>query len=157
MHHFIAVWSRRKDANPKKIYIRIENKKAIILLNKIDEGDLKLEQNEEIIKSNKPTIKISAKTRQGIDELYEKIIELFSLNQIEVDSSEMITNIRHKNQIDKAVISLQKALNGIESYMPIDIIAVPIKEALEELSEITGENVSEDIISEIFSKFCLGK
>ena len=65
--------------------------------------------------------------------------------------------IRHKNQIHKAIEAIEKAEEILEQEMPIDLISVPIKQSLEELSAITGENVSEDIIAEIFSKFCLGK
>ena len=140
-----------------KILEKMKEKKAIILLNKIDEGDCKLEETEELIKFDKPIIKVSAKTIEGLDTLYEKIAEMFALNEINSNSSEIITNIRHRNQIDKAINSLKEAVLGIESQMPIDVISVSIKEALENLSAITGENVSEDIISEIFSKFCLGK
>lgn len=69
----------------------------------------------------------------------------------------IITNVRHKNQIRKALEAIMMAEETINNDMPIDIISVYIKQALEELSCITGENVSEDIINEIFSKFCLGK
>ena len=69
----------------------------------------------------------------------------------------MITNIRHKNLITKAIESVEKAKHTLEEKMPIDIVAVYIKEILEDLGTITGEFVTEDIINEIFSKFCLGK
>ena len=69
----------------------------------------------------------------------------------------MITNIRHKEQICKAEENIKNAIDTIYNNMPIDIIAIYIKEALTDLGSITGENVSEDIIKEIFSKFCLGK
>ena len=65
--------------------------------------------------------------------------------------------MRHKNQIHKAVESIEEAQIVLEQELPIDLISVPMKQSLEELSAITGEKVSEDIISEIFSKFCLGK
>lgn len=140
-----------------QILEKIKGKKAIILLNKIDEGDLQLEKTEELCISKQPIIKVSAKTREGIEKLYEKIIQMFQLNEIEVNTSEVITNMRHKNQIDKAINSIKDAIDGIENQMPIDVVSVSIKETLENLSAITGENVSEDIIAEIFSKFCLGK
>ena len=69
----------------------------------------------------------------------------------------IITNIRHKNQIDKAINSVNEAIISNENNMPIDIVSIPIKQILSDLSSITGEDVSEDIINEIFSKFCLGK
>lgn len=141
----------------KEILEKIKEKKAIILLNKIDQNDLHLEEIEEVKSIQKPIIKISAKTRIGIDELYDKIIEMFKLNEIEISSGDVVTNIRHKNQIRKAINAIEEAECVLKDNLPVDLISVPIKQSLEELSSITGENVSEDIIAEIFSKFCLGK
>ncbi len=141
----------------KELLSKIEEKKAIILLNKIDEKDLHLEQSEEITRLNKPIIKVSAKTRSGLEELYEQIAKMFKLNQIEINEGNVITNIRHKNHIRKAIEAIDEADDVVNNEMPVDLIAIPIKQCLEELSSITGENVSEDIINEIFSKFCLGK
>lgn len=141
----------------KEILNMLTEKVAIILLNKIDMGDFQLEKCEEIKKAGKPVIKISAKTKEGIEELYQKIVDMFQLNKIEIEQGNVITNIRHKNQIHKAIEAIEKAEEILEQEMPIDLISVPIKQSLEELSAITGENVSEDIIAEIFSKFCLGK
>ena len=89
--------------------------------------------------------------------MYEKIVEMFELGNLQTDSETLITNIRHKNQIHKAILSCEKAEKTIKENMPVDIIAVEMKEVLESLGEITGDNVSEDIINEIFRKFCLGK
>lgn len=135
----------------------IKNKRSIILLNKIDEKNEGLENDINIKQTNKPVIKISAKTKEGIEDLYEQILKMFKLNEIEINDGEVITNIRHKNQIRKAIDALKQAKQGLKIEIPIDIIAVSLKESIEDLSEITGENVSEDIINNIFSKFCLGK
>ena len=145
------------EAEDLRILEILKNKNSIILLNKIDEADNKLENDYNIKQINKPVIKISAKTKQGLENLYEQILKMFKLSEIEINDGEVITNIRHKNQIRKAINALEQAKQGLEQEMPIDIIAVSLKEALEDLSEITGENVSEDIINNIFSKFCLGK
>lgn len=145
------------ESQDKEILTMLTEKVAIILLNKIDEGDFHLENNEEIKKIGKPVIKISAKTKQGIEELYQKIIEMFKVNEIKMGQENIVTNIRHKNQIHKAIESIKQAEEVVEQELPVDLISVPIKQSLEELSAITGENVSEDIIAEIFSKFCLGK
>ena len=145
------------EAEDLRILEILKNKNSIILLNKIDEADNKLENDYNIKQINKPVIKISAKTKQGLENLYEQILKMFKLSEIEINDGEVITNIRHKNQIRKAIDALEQAKQGLEQEMPIDIIAVSLKEALEDLSEITGENVSEDIINNIFSKFCLGK
>ncbi len=155
----IAIFDNTKplEEEDKRILEMIENKKAIILLNKIDEKDIHLENTDEMQQIHKPIIKISAKTQEGLEQLYEQILSLFQLNEIELDSGDVITNIRHKNQIRKAIDDLENAKQAIKENMPVDIIAVAIKQSLEDLSSITGENVSEDIIQEIFSKFCLGK
>lgn len=145
------------EAEDLRILEILKNKNSIILLNKIDEKDNGLENDINIKNVNKPVVKISAKTKEGLEDLYEQILKMFKLNEIEINDREVITNIRHKNQIRKSIDALEQAKKGIEIKMPIDVVAVSLKEALEDLSEITGENVSEDIINNIFSKFCLGK
>ena len=145
------------EAEDLRILEILKNKNSIILLNKIDEKDNGLENDINFKNVNKPVVKISAKTKEGLEDLYEQILKMFKLNEIEINDGEVITNIRHKNQIRKSIDALEQAKKGIEIKMPIDVVAVSLKEALEDLSEITGENVSEDIINNIFSKFCLGK
>ncbi len=135
----------------------IKNKQAIIVLNKVD---IKQNNNktEEILKKlEKPIIKVSALKKKGLNELYQKIVELFSLNNFCNGNDVVITNERHKNQIRKAKENIEKAIDSVKNNMPIDISSIPIKQALEDLGEITGKNASEDIINEIFKKFCLGK
>lgn len=102
-------------------------------------------------------LKISALHDKGIEQLYEKIADLFNLEEINLDNEAIITNIRHKNLITKAIENVKKTKETIENKMPCDIIAIFMKDILEDLGEITGDEVSEDIIQEIFSKFCLGK
>ena len=82
---------------------------------------------------------------------------MYNTEELKMNDGIIITNIRHKNQIDKALKSVDEAINSVENNYPIDIISIPIKQILIDLSVITGEDVSEDIINEIFSKFCLGK
>lgn len=155
----IAIFDNTKsfDEEDLKILNIIKNKNSIILLNKMDKPDFNLQNIAFLDDFRKPTIKISAKTKKGLEEIYEQILNMFKLNEIEINDGNLITNERHKNQIRKSIECIKQAKEGIEFNMPIDIIAVSIKQSLEELSSITGENVSEDIISEIFSKFCLGK
>ena len=102
-------------------------------------------------------IRISAKTGIGVDELYSKISEMYKINDIELDDGEIVTNIRHKGQIDEAIRSLNEVKNTIKNHMPIDITEIYLKQVLADLEKITGDDISEDIINEIFSKFCLGK
>ena len=149
--------SNELDNEDKKILELIKNKKAIVLLNKIDKADKMNDENENIANLNKKTIKISTKTKKGLNELYDAITEMFDFKEIEKGEETVITNIRHKNQISMAIKNIMDAIKTIDENMPIDIIAIYIKQILEDLSKITGDNVSEDIINEIFSKFCLGK
>lgn len=155
----IAIFDASKELGKEDIDILelIKNKKAIILLNKTDLKEKINEENPEIKGANATVIKISALNKVGIDKLYEEITKMFDLNQINLDQEVVITNIRHKNLIDKAIESTKKAKETMKQQMPIDIIAIFIKDILEDLGNITGEIVTEDIIDEIFSKFCLGK
>ena len=153
----IAIFDITKKLNEedKKILDIIGNKKSIIVLNKIDLVD-KVNIPEEILKYEN-IIEMSALNKQGIEEMYNKIAELFKFNDIEEDNSFIITNIRHKELIKKANKNIEDAINTLKNNLPIDIISINIKDALEYLGNITGENVSESIINEIFKKFCLGK
>lgn len=149
--------SKELQEEDSKILDIIKDKKAIIVLNKIDLNNNILEENKKIVDLKKPIIKMSAKLGTGLEELYNVIVELFNMEDIKLDNSTVITNIRHKNQINKSKESVSRAIENIKNKLPIDIIAIYIKEAINDLGNITGENVSEDIIKEIFSKFCLGK
>lgn len=155
----IAIFDATKelDNEDKKIIEEFEKKKAIIVLNKIDlisQAD-KIEKELEYL--NKPIVKISALKREGIEKLNQTISELFKINDIQVDNETIVTNIRHKEMIRKAKEYNNEALQTLKAKMPLDVITVYIKEILEALGNITGENVSENIINEIFAKFCLGK
>lgn len=155
----LVILDNSKDLNEedKEILRLAESKNSIILLNKVDIKENNLENNEELKKMNKKIIKISAKNGNGIDELYNEIENMFQIKNLETDGEIIITNIRHKNQIEYSLKNINEAINAVENNLPIDIISISIKQTLEDLGKITGENVSEDIINEIFSKFCLGK
>ena len=117
----------------------------------------KISENTPEISRFNNIIKISALKKEGIEDLYEKISSLFNLNQINVDNDIVITNERHKIQIQKAIKNLEKAIESLSINMPIDIVAISLKDVLSDLGEITGEEASEEIINEIFARFCLGK
>ncbi len=155
----IAIFDSTQELNKedKEILEFIKNKNAIILLNKIDLKDNKLKNNEQILSLNKPVIEISAQKRDGIEELYNQMINIFKINEINTENSTIITNVRHKNAIVCAEENLNKIKEVLNNGMPTDIVSIYLKNAIEELNKITGENVTEDIINEIFSKFCLGK
>ena len=148
--------SRKMNKEDYEILDILKNKNSIILLNKIDldENNVDMEKVKEI---NKPIVQISTKTREGIENLYKEIENIIETKEISSDNEIIVTNTRHKSLIIKAMDSVDKSLETIENKMPIDIIVVYVKDILENLGEITGETVTEDIIKEIFSKFCLGK
>lgn len=149
--------SRVFDDQDQKILDLIEGKKTIILINKIDLGKNLIKDNEKLKKFKNNIIEFSTINETGLDKLYNQIEELFKLNELDCENTEIITNNRHKQQILYALEDVAKGREGLETHMPVDITAICLKDILERLAEITGENVSEDIINEIFKKFCLGK
>ena len=155
----IAIFDSSKDLTDEDMEILnlIKGKKVIILLNKIDLNSKIDENDSRLLAVSQDIIKVSALNNLGIDKLYEKITNLFNLDQINLDNEVLITNLRQKNLITKAIEHIQETKNTMSNNMPLDIVAISIKEILEDLGSITGDEVSEDIIDEIFSKFCLGK
>lgn len=155
----IAIIDSSKELSKEDIEILefIKDKKAIILLNKMDlESKVSHEDILKII-SNKEILDISALNKEGIEKLFEIISNMYKFNEIEIDDSVTITNNRHKIAIEKMIKSVEKAEEAISNAMPIDVVTIHITDILEEMGKITGESVSEDIINEIFKKFCLGK
>ena len=155
----IAVFddSRALDKEDEKILDLIKDKKAIILINKTDLNKGYAINNEKITSLHKTTIPFSVLKEEGVNELYNAILKLFNMNNIDLDNTDIVTSSRQKNYILRAHDALNKARESINNNMSLDITAICLKEILEEMSSITGENVSEDIINEIFKKFCLGK
>lgn len=155
----IAIFDSTKELTEEDLEILelIKDKKSIILLNKIDLESVLHEEDQRLKAASRYIIKMSALNYIGIEELYEKITDLFQLNEINLDNEIVITNIRHKNLITKAIENVKRTKRTIDEKMPLDIVAIFIKDILEDLGNITGEMVSEDIINEIFAKFCLGK
>ena len=135
----------------------IKDKECIILLNKIDV----LSENNELEKClksiNKNILKISAMEDIGIQQLFDKIVEIYSFNNDGLSNDVLISNERHKNLIQKARMEIDEAINAAENDMYIDIISIYITNAMNYLDEITGNNVTDDVINAIFKKFCLGK
>lgn len=155
----IAIFDSSKELSEedKQILDIIKDKMSIILLNKSDLNSV-LKENDDRFKSiTENVIKISALKGEGLEFLYSVISKMFSLDEINLDNDVIITNLRHKNLISKAIENVKKARNTVMDSMPIDIVAIFIKDILEDLGNITGEFVTDDIINEIFSKFCLGK
>ena len=140
----------------------VENKNYIVLINKIDIGTkINKEQVTQIINNDNKKIakivEISAQKEIGLKELENIIEEMFNLSKIDVNNEIVITNARHKIAINKAKEEMKNVLNSNKMEIPIDMLSIDLQNALQHLGEITGERVSEDVINEIFKKFCLGK
>ena len=155
----IAIFDSSKDFTKEDLDILeiAKNKKTIIILNKIDlEQKITLE-NPKLEIFNKKIINMSTKNKIGLESLFEKITDMFNLDEINLDNDIVITNERHKNLISKAIDNLDNAESILKNGMPIDIIAISLKDTLSNLGAITGEEAGEEIINEIFKRFCLGK
>lgn len=144
------------DENDREIIQMIEDKQAIVLLNKTDLAvvtDRKL--LEEHLK--KPMIEISAKEETGIQELEDTLKQMFFQGKISFNDEVYITNIRQKTAIQNAYDSLRRVEESIKNQMPEDFYSIDLMDAYEALGTVTGETIGEDLVNEIFSKFCMGK
>ena len=153
---YVVDASRELDENDFDIIQMIQDKKAVVLLNK---SDLDTVVTENMIKSHieKPILSISAKEESGIKELEETLKEMFFQGEISFNDEVYITNIRHKTALQDAYDSLIKVNVSIENNMPEDFYSIDLLDAYESLGSITGETIGEDLVNEIFSKFCMGK
>lgn len=144
------------DANDEEIIELLKDKKAVVLLNKTDLDSVVTEADLNG-KINHPIIPISAKEEQGIDILEQQIKDMFFEGNLSFNDEIYITNIRHKTALEDALNSLNMVENSIEMDMPEDFFSIDLMNAYESLGSITGESVGEDLVNEIFSKFCTGK
>ena len=144
------------DENDEKIMEMIKNRTALVLLNK---SDLDTVTTEEMIASHldQKIIKVSMKENQGVDELENAIKELFFHGKVELNDEVYITNARHKAALSNAKDSLNMVLDSIAMEMPEDFYSIDLMNTYEELGNILGESLGEDLVNEIFSKFCTGK
>ena len=134
--------------------IKENKKKVIVLLNKID-----LNKKINLAGHNLENIvEISAKDNIGIEDMQEKIYSYIVEEDVENSSEKLIiTNIRHKTALEKTKDAIRNIFETIDMGLPMDLISVDLKEALDSLSEITGEISSEDILDHVFGNFCVGK
>ena len=153
---YVVDASRELDENDFNIIHMIQDKKAVVLLNK---SDLDTVVTENMIKSHieKPILSISAKEESGIKELEDTLKDMFFQGEISFNDEVYITNIRHKTALKDAYDSLEKVNVSIENNMPEDFYSIDLLDAYEFLGSITGETIGEDLVNEIFSKFCMGK
>lgn len=153
---YVVDGSRELDENDYQIMEFIKDRKAVVLLNKSD-----LEQvvsAEEIMgKSGHAVIAVSAKKESGIDQLEEEIKSLFYEGEIDFNDQVMITNVRHAQALREAYDSVLMVKRSVEDGMPEDFYSIDLMNAYEKLGLIIGESVEDDLVNEIFSKFCMGK
>ena len=133
-----------------KLLKKIKSKKHIIVINKID-IDNKLNLKEENI------IKLSIKEKLGINTLKQRIIDLFNLGEITTKDLSYLSNARSISLLKKSFNIINESINNLEEGTPIDIIETDLKDCWNTLGEIIGETYTDELIDEIFSRFCLGK
>ena len=144
------------DSNDEEIMSMLNGKKAIILYNKTDlKAAIEIDTLRE--KTGHPVIPISAKEETGITELEEKIKDMFLGGELSFNDEVYITNARHKAALEEADKSLDLVRNSIQGGLPEDFFSIDLMNAYENLGKILGESVGEDLVNEIFSKFCTGK
>ncbi|MSC85403.1 tRNA uridine-5-carboxymethylaminomethyl(34) synthesis GTPase MnmE [Eubacterium sp. am_0171] len=168
---YVADASRPLDKNDEDIIQLTAGKRCIILLNKSDletvitkeilqntiEKVFKKVENAGNYSKDIPMIDISAKEEQGIQEFEEILKTMFLKGEVSFNDQVYITNIRQKAALQDACESLNKVIESIENQMPEDFFSIDLMDAYESLGSITGETIGEDLVNEIFSKFCMGK
>lgn len=155
----IAVFdaSRELSDEDHQIIDLIKDKKTIIILNKTD---LPSKYDEDYFKSilnDKEIIIASITSGIGLENLEKSIKSMFYDGEVEINSDTLVTNIRHKDQLIKSLDNIKNAIDDINMSVPIDCIEVDLKDCWENLGEISGDTIGEDILDKIFSEFCIGK
>lgn len=155
---YVADASRKLDENDREIAQIIAGKKVVVLLNKSDlESILTREELCTFLEDELPVIEVSAKEEKGIRELEQQLKTMFLSGDLSFNDEVMITNMRQKSALQDAYMSLRKVQESIEDQMPEDFYSIDLMDAYEALGSITGETIGEDLVNEIFSKFCMGK
>lgn len=155
---YVVDSSKPLDENDDEILKLVVRKTAVILLNKSDLEQVVTEQMlEERISKTQRILTISAKEETGIRELESVIEEMFGREEIKWNEEDGITNIRHKLAMEEAYTSLTEVKKSIEADMPEDFFSIDLMRAYEVLGTIIGERVEEDVVDQIFKKFCMGK
>lgn len=153
---YVVDGSMPLDENDEKIIELIQDKKTIVLLNKND-LETAVEEQEVRNKLDAPVISISVKEKKGIEELEGAVQQLFFQGGISLSDEIYITSVRHRQALEEAEKSLELVENSIYEGMPEDFFSIDLMGAYESLGNILGESVGEDLVNEIFSKFCTGK
>lgn len=148
--------TRPFDADDMEIISLLENQKVITIINKTDMQQV---VDKEWITSqiHAPIVELSAKTGDGMQELYECLKNLFFHGKLTMNDEVYITNLRHKQALMETMDSLNRVLESISEQMPEDFLTIDLMAAYEQLGAIIGETLDDDLANEIFSKFCMGK
>lgn len=160
---YVVDASRNLDENDEKIFDLIYDKRTVILLNKSDLDTVVTEEmireriSQNGVQKQIPVIAISAKEEQGIKELENTVKAMFLKGDLSFNEEVYITNARQKNALVNARESMKKVIFSIDAGMPEDFYSIDLMDAYESLGNITGESIGEDLVNEIFSKFCMGK
>lgn len=144
------------DENDEEIIQIVKEKKAVVILNKTDLEQI-VSEEELRERTGQPVVAVSAKEQLGMDRLEQQIKEMFFEGELSFNDEIYITNIRHKTALEDAKKSLELVEQSIEMQMPEDFYSIDLMNAYEALGSIIGEAVGEDLVNEIFSKFCTGK
>lgn len=153
---YVVDGSRELDDNDREIIKLINDKQAIILVNKSD-MDTVINIDELKKDSNRDVILFSAKNGEGMDQLEEEIRNMFYSGKVTYNDQVYITNARHKEALENALESLKQVKNSVDAGMPEDLYSIDLMDAYTDLGLIIGESVEDDLVNEIFSKFCMGK
>ncbi|MCI5721806.1 MAG: tRNA uridine-5-carboxymethylaminomethyl(34) synthesis GTPase MnmE [Firmicutes bacterium] len=154
---FILDSSRNLEHEDMEIMELINPDKTVILLNKIDLNQI-LKKDDILLKNPGFTIiETSMKNQMGISEIENKIVDLVYGGKVSQNNNLMVTNVRHKDILEKSRKSLDDAINMVKMQEALEFIEIDVNSAYESLGEIIGETVQDDIINEVFARFCLGK
>lgn len=153
---YVVDGSRELDDNDREIIKLINDKQAIILVNKSD-MDTVINIDDLKKDSNRDVILFSAKNGEGMEQLEEEIRNMFYSGKVTYNDQVYITNARHKEALENALESLKQVKNSVDSGMPEDFYSIDLMDAYTDLGLIIGESVEDDLVNEIFSKFCMGK
>lgn len=155
----IAVFdaSRELSDEDNQIIDLIKDKKTIIILNKTDLPSKYDEDDFKSLSNDKEIIIASITSGIGLENLEKSIKDMFYGGEVEINSDTLVTNIRHKDQLIKSLDNINNAIDDINMNVPIDCIDVDLKNCWENLGEISGDTIGEDILDKIFSEFCIGK
>ncbi|MGO4988598.1 tRNA uridine-5-carboxymethylaminomethyl(34) synthesis GTPase MnmE [Gallicola sp. Sow4_E12] len=148
--------SRVLDQEDRQILELLKNRKSIIVLNKSD-LEKKWVKEELGLPEDTAILELSVLKGEGIGDLEDKILSLFYEGEVVQKSDVLVTNVRHRDLIGKAIESMERVLNDYTMGIPIDCLEVDVKSTWEILGEITGETIEDDVLDKIFKEFCVGK